>query len=226
MLRDLSILYAEDEELTRENLYELLNLICNDVRIAKNGQEAYDLYVKRRPDIIIADIEMPILDGLTLAQKIRKDDTSVQIIITTAYTNTPYFLKAVELNLIKYLIKPVTLVDLKDALAKASNNITIDKEPIIYLGDGYNYDLLTRTLTSKNQEIKLTNHEILFFELLIKNSNRAVKYEEIDVNVWGYEYEAMSSSALRSLVRDLRKKLPEGLISNISKIGYKIKLPN
>lgn len=225
MLKNLSIIYAEDEELTRENLYELLELICVDIRIAKNGQEAYELYTQRSTDIIIADIEMPLLDGLTLSKKIREKDNDVQIIITTAYTNTEYFLKAVELNLVRYLIKPITLVDLKDALSKASNNIRANQKPIVNLGDGNSYDPVTRILILDEKEVKLTNHELLFFELLLKNSNRVVNYEEIETTVWDYEYEAMTGSALRSLVRDIRKKLPEGLISNISKIGYKIRLP-
>lgn len=226
MLKTLKILYAEDEESTRNNLSELLQLMCDNVTIVSNGQEALTSYNKEKPDIIIADIEMPFLNGLDFAQRVRECDHTTQIIITTAYTNTEYFLKAVELNLVKYLVKPVTLKDLKDALNKALKNIRLNKEPIFNLPEGFSYNLLDRTLSSSDGIVKITNHELLFLELLLKNSNRVVNYEEIEINVWNYEYEVMTSSALRSLVRDLRKKLPVDTIENISKVGYKIKLCN
>ena len=70
--------------------------------------------------------------------------------------------------------------------------------------------------------MKLTKNELLFLDLLAFNTSRVVTYEEIESQVWPYE--GMSSDAIRSLVRALRKKLPDDALENISGVGYKLKV--
>lgn len=69
MLSKFSVLLAEDEEVTRENLAQGLALLVGDVYTAEDGQQAYEMYLEKNPDIIIADIEMPHMTGLQLAAK-------------------------------------------------------------------------------------------------------------------------------------------------------------
>lgn len=222
MVKNLKILYIEDEEVTRNNTYELLSIIYENVYCASNGKEGLELYQEINPHIIIADIEMPFLNGLELAQIIRKDDDSTQIIITTAYTDTHYFLKAVELNLTKYLVKPVTLNELETAITKASERLNFVEDHIIDIAVNCFFNTQDRILQINNKIIKLTYKELLLLELLLRNKNNIVSYEQIESEVWDYGYASMSSIALRTLIRDLRKKLPENSIQNISKLGYKI----
>ncbi|PLY08493.1 MAG: hypothetical protein C0625_02585 [Arcobacter sp.] len=86
---------------------------------------------------------------------------------------------------------------------------------------GYKFDILNQTLFFDKEQIALTKKELLFLDLLIKNSKRAVKYDEFSNYVWdGY----MSEDALRSIVRELRKKMSKQSIKNISGIGYQINL--
>ncbi len=218
MFKDLNILYAEDEDFIRENVVEALEFMSINVTAVTNGEEAYEEYLKIKPDIIIADIEMPKMDGLELAQKIRKIDNDTQIVIATAYTNTEYFVKAVELNLVKYLLKPITLIDLKETLLICLNNIKGSKN-IKYFNENDFYDFKEQNLIVDGLEKKLDFHERQFLELLLKYSNHMVSYEQIEVTIWE---EGMSSAALRSFVRNLRQKLPKDVIVNISKTGYKI----
>lgn len=222
MLKELTILYVDDESFILDNALEFLGRLCKEVVGAKDGKEAYELYKSKQPDIIIADIEMPFLNGLELAKKIRQEDKKVQIILATAYTNTEYLLKAVELNLVKYLVKPIAAPALKEALHICEKNILSMQQPIKELGDGFSYHLINRILQQDNKSIKLTNHEMLFLELLIKNPHRAVTYTELENNIWSDE--GMSENAIRSLVRAIRKKLPKDAIENVSKVGYKIHL--
>jgi DNA-binding response OmpR family regulator len=217
---NLTILYVEDEELIRKNAVEYLGRICARVLEAEDGFEALKVYEKHKPDIIISDINMPRINGLEMAKKIRQNDKSTPIIIATAHTQTEYLIKAVELHLIKYLIKPITSSKLKDALSLAhehlsqTNIVTIDKKSI--------YDTLNKTLLINEKVIKLTKNELLLLDLLAKNHKRAVTYQEIENLIWIDE--GMSMDALRSLVRSLRKKLQGDFVENVSGVGYRCKV--
>lgn len=222
MFKKLNILYAEDEEFIRDNLIEALEFMGMNVKAVTNGEDAYKQYLLEKPDIIIADIEMPHLSGLDLAKKVREKDNSTQIIIATAYTNTEYFLKAVELNLAKYLLKPISLIDLKNALETCIEKLDFnDENSDKYFNKEDYYSLSQRCLFVNKKVVRLDFHEREFLELLLRNSQRIVTYAEFESKVWDNN---MSSAALRSLVRNLRKKLPENVIENVSKIGYKILL--
>ncbi len=121
MLKKLSpyrVLYAEDDAGVRKNVYELLCLLFKEVYLATDGEEAYELFVKHKPDLIITDIKMPQLSGIDLAKKIRESDNKAHIIIITAYTEVDFMLEAIELSLLRYIVKPITEPKLFDALEK------------------------------------------------------------------------------------------------------------
>jgi DNA-binding response OmpR family regulator len=219
LLKNIKILYAEDESFIRENMVELLEFFSANVIAVDNGNEAYELYQKEKPDIVIADIEMAGINGLELAERIRKVDKKVQIIITTAYTNTEYLLKAVELNIVKYLLKPIPLIEIEKVLNTCMENILRLDNPRKYLNETDYYDTKTKELIVNGEEVDLDYHEKKFFELLIKTPGRVISYEELENTIWR---NGMSTSAVRSLVFNLRNKLPEGAIKNISKVGYKV----
>ncbi|RXJ70159.1 DNA-binding response regulator [Halarcobacter ebronensis] len=219
MFRNIKILYAEDETFIRENMIELLEFLSVNVIAVDNGNEAYIKYKKEKPDIIIADIEMEGLNGLELTELIRKTDKKVQIIITTAYTNTEYLLKAVELNIVKYLVKPVPLLEIEKALNICISNMIKEDNPKKFLNDRDYYDTKINCLIVNNEEVYLDYNEKIFFELLLKTPGRVISYDELENTIW---QDGMSNSAVRSLVFNLRKKLPEGCIKNISKLGYKL----
>lgn len=223
MVQGLNILYAEKDEQLRKHIVEVLEFMSMNVISVSNGTEAYSEYLKLQPDILITDIEMPI-DDQNLVEKIRQKDNEIQIIIATIHTKTEYFLKAIELNLVKYLLKPVSLNDLKNALMICVENIEQKKEnPIKYFNDDDFYHLTKRHLRVNNKTIKLDYHEREFLELLLDQYNKIVTYSKIEKEIWNNK---MSSAAIRSLVRNLRKKLPNGVIQNISKIGYQINIKN
>jgi len=173
-----------------------------------------------KPDIIITDINMPRLNGLDMASYIRANDKVVQIIIATAHSDTDYLLKAVELQLVKYIIKPITKEKLELALNKSIELIEDKSKFNLALSSTCSYNAYEKTIQNNNQVIKLTKNETLFLDLLAHHHTRIVKYEEIENAIWAYE--GMTQDAIRSLVRGLRKKVPEGAIENISGTGYKL----
>ena len=220
-LKPLTLLYVEDEPLIRQNAVEYLSRYCHKVYEAKDGLEGLEMYATHKPDLIISDINMPKLSGLDFASHIRKLDKNTPIILATAHTETEYLLKAVELQLIKYIVKPITSEKLEEALTLACNALDDSYTHCVQLNTHTSYDTLNKILMINTTIIKLTHNELLFFDFLVKNHQRAITYEEIENIIWAYE--GMSMDALRSLVRGLRKKLVGDFIENVSGVGYKIK---
>jgi len=220
MLKNFTILYVEEEEQIRKSAVEFLRRVAKEVLEAKDGKEAIGMWKEHKPDIIITDISMPKLNGLDMASYIRAHDQNVQIIVATAHSDTEYLLKAVELQLVKYIIKPITKDKLIDALEKSMQLIEDKSKFNLSLSCTCQYNAYEKVIYQDNQEIKLTKNELLFLDLLAHHHTRVVKYEEIENAIWAYE--GMSQDAIRSLVRGIRKKVPENTIENISGIGYKL----
>ncbi|MGA1938760.1 response regulator transcription factor [Arcobacter sp. YIC-310] len=220
--KNIRLLYVDDEDLIRENAIEYLNRYFDEVYESRDGLEALQLIEKVKPHIVITDIKMPNLNGIELAKKIRQSDKKTQIIIATAYTDTNFLITAVELQLVKYMVKPILETKLISVLKSCIETIKEDDTNIKKFSSDVFFDIFNKTLLVNNKLKKLTKNEILFLELLCLNSNRVVSYEEIQTYIWYDNY--MSGDAIRSLVRALRKKLPNGIIENFSGLGYKINI--
>jgi len=218
-----NLLYVEDEDFTRKIAISYLKPYFANIYEAKDGEEALEIYESERIDIIMTDIEMPNMNGLEFCKRVRQKSKDVPIIITTAYTTTEYLLEAVSLNLIKYLVKPMD----EDAMFEALNNCFQQLESqnpnIVYIAPNIKLDTFNKVIIKDDKKvIHLTKYQYKFLNILIKNRGRIVSYEELESFVWGDRY--MSSDALRSLVRDVRKIIGKDRIENISKFGYRIKL--
>ncbi len=117
-MSSLTILIADDEAPARNRLKDLLSDIENVsvVAEAKNGKEALDFAIQQKPDVMLLDIRMPLMDGLEAAEHAQKLTPKPHIIFTTAYDT--YAIKAFDLNAIDYLLKPIRLERLQTAIEK------------------------------------------------------------------------------------------------------------
>ena len=220
-----SVLYAEDEAPIREKYSQFLKRFCTDVYEAGDGEEAYKIYKEKRPDIMLVDINMPKLNGLDLVAKIREDDHNTKVIMLTAHSDTEYLLNATNLKLTRYLIKPVNREDLTAALNLAIeelNKFNIYSKNIIYLKDNLHWESSTKELFSNNNLLSLTKNETLLIEILISKLDRSFSYEDIIYELWPDDFND-KLPALKTLVKGLRKKLPEDLLENIRSVGYRLK---
>lgn len=218
--KNIKILYVEDDEIARENGVEFLENFFEQIYAASDAIVALQLYEKYQPDIIITDIQMPKLNGLEFVKRIRQKDKKTQIIIITAFCDKEYLLKAIELQLVKYLVKPVKEKEFEEALFLCVNSLQEDNSNIVKLDENSYFDTFNKNLVIKDEIIKLRAKEILFLELLIKNKNRYVSYEEIENYVWVDS--VMTKDALKTLVKNLKTKIPKDLIMNLTNSGYKI----
>ncbi len=119
MHEDIKILYVEDDDEIRGELLEILELDFAHIAVANNGKEGLDLYKKQKPDLVISDIQMPQMDGLTMCKQIREFSSDLPIILTTAF-NEPSYQEAVqELDNTFFVTKPINMDELYVAI-KAS----------------------------------------------------------------------------------------------------------
>lgn len=221
VFKSLSILYPEDDLVIRESISRILNMFFKNVFVASNGNEALELYQNNKIDVLMLDYVMPNLDGYQTAKIIREFNKKIPIIIASAYTDKEKLLNAIELNLIKYLEKPI----LYDDLVKVFNSVVthLEDNNLLFtkLTKDYYYFFTTKKIVTKEKEIILTKNEILFLELLLDKPNQLISKESIEENVFK---ESVDENTLRNLVYRLRKKMECDIIVTIKDLGYLIKM--
>jgi len=220
-LKNLNILYVEDEENIIEKYAYFLEESFKEVFIARDGEEAYNIYKENKVHLIIMDLLIPKMSGIVLAKKIREEDDTIPIIALTAHSDREILLDIVDLNFSSYLIKPVLRLDLMNALEKVSNKL--DGGRSIPLPCDCTWDPKSRTLFYNDESVFLTKRELKLFELLVEKSGAPCSDDEIFFYVWGDEFDkVITNSSIRTLIKNLRKKIPAELIKNQYGVGYKI----
>lgn len=224
-LGDIKLLFVEDEKELRDIMLEILSFEVRDITVAKDGEEAYKLYLEKKPDIVLSDINMPKLSGIELARKIREHDRSTKIIMLTAHSEVNFLLEATELHLTKYLIKPVKGSELFETLQHAVdeiNNFAIVNKTKLKLDDGYSWDFKEKVLFKAAQEIHLTPKERDILNMIFSNPNITITYDMLMDEVWD-NYDNYSIDTIKTMIKNIRKKLPKDIIKNVYGTGFKFK---
>ena len=103
----IKILYVEDEDNIRENTKRPLQYLCDELYLAKNGQDGLEKYKQYKPDIVISDIKMPVMNGIEMAKLIKQIQPNQHIIFTTAHSESAFFMDAIEMHVDGYILKPI-----------------------------------------------------------------------------------------------------------------------
>lgn len=213
----LTLLCIEDEEGVRRTLVNTLKYYFGDVLEAKNGIEGLEMYRKHAPDIILCDIEMPQMNGIEVVRSIRKEDSTTPIVMLTAYSSETYLMSLINLHVQHFILKPASIDRLLGGISEAFAG---KYSGICKLDESARVDIKAQRLHVDGSEIPLTKREAQFLALLVQHKGQVVSYAMIEQELWNNK--AMSESALKSFIRDLRKKLPREWIENISKLGYRL----
>ena len=223
ILKNLNILYIEDEKNIRLNIKKTLELFCENVFDAENILNAKEILTKQRIDIIISDINLPDMSGIDFVKEIRIRDKTIPIILLSAYTEKEFLLEATKLKLVDYLTKPINFKDLNNALQKCVEEILDNSRYIITFKNNIQYNVSHNCLIddNKKEEIHLTNKELDLLNFLIKNNNRICSADELKSVIWD-DYLEATDSALKNLLNKVRKKIGKESIINISGVGYKL----
>ncbi len=221
-MHDVSMLYIEDDIQAREHYSKGFTNLFKNLYIAEDAQSAFQLYKSHKPDILLVDIELPDESGLFLIEKIRESDRKTIIIILSAFSQKEQLLKAIELGLYKYLIKPVRNRELFEVLTEVITIIEKKKsEPAIDLCDKIKWDSAKHFLYENEKEILLSKHENRLIALLYSNRNKIYSLWDIADFVWEGEEEP-SQQAIKNLLNRLRKKVSVDFIRNYYGSGYQL----
>jgi len=212
-LSHISVMYVEDEPGLRRNIGGMLEVLFGSVLLAKDGEEALEMLKMHHPDLIITDVQMPNLGGIGLVKALRAKGDMTPVIILSAYAEVDDMIEAIELSLVRYIIKPITETKLASALEKFLSA----RAQNLVLEAGWEVDFTTHTVFTPTESLMLTKKESKLLKLLAFKKG-VVSYGEIEQVVWEGEY--MSPNALRLLAKNLRKKLPKGTVKNLQGVGY------
>jgi DNA-binding response OmpR family regulator len=216
-LKNLKILLVEDEYNLAISLKQAIGDNFYSFSIANNGEEGIEFFLKILPDIVITDIMMPKLNGLDMAKELKKIDSSIPIIILSAFSETDKLLNAIDLGIIKYFIKPYDPDELLNYICKL--NKTIHSEPV-FLRDGFIFYKTKRRLYQNDKYIPLTKKEIIFIEFLLKNPNTLTDSQLIKDKLW--ENDEGTDVRLRSFIKRFRLKTSKTLLNNLKGKGYQL----
>ncbi len=220
-LKTKTILLVEDETIIRENIASILKFFFKDVYTAIDGYDGLDKYEAFLPDIVMTDLKMPNMGGFELLEEIKKHSPNSYTMIVSAHTDTDLLVKAIHKGIDRYIIKPVTEDELFKAFEAFLKKVDAQLPQIVLLNESTKIDFDNSELIRNDEILHLNKKEINLLKLLSKDFNKTVSYEEIEHQVWGSK--SMSLSAIRSVVRDLRKKLGSEYIVNISGLGYRLR---
>ncbi len=219
LLKHKSVLFAEDDKIVQEQMSAILGMIFQTVFLAKDGEEALHIYEEKRPDILLLDIMMPGRDGLKLIAQIRQSDYTTPIVILTSFKKQDYLIKAANLAIDGYLIKPVALQSIIDTMCSAIQR-TSQHNRIIKLSDNTYYNDGTKEILQNNHIVTLGVKEYELFELLLRNAPNVVTKDEIENRLWVDN--PACDSAIKGLVLRIRKKLGDDVIHSVRGLGYRL----
>ena len=220
-LEKLTVLYVENEKRYLDKYIPFLEEHCSRLYIAHNSKDAYNLYVEKRPNIIIMDLFVARLNGIILAKEVRDIEYKTYLIALTAHATREMLLEIVDLHFSSYLIKSFDRSELLKALLKISEQLESNR--VIYLKENCFWSSISKKLFYKNEHVILTRKEQKLFELLLERNGKACSDDEIFFYVWENEFDrTVTNESIRTLVKNLRKKIPKDIIENQYGVGYKI----
>lgn len=228
----IKLLLIEDDEACAYTTQGGLELIGNyEISLAKNGLEGWNLYQETKPDVVVSDIDMPLMDGFELIQKIRKIDRSVIIIMETGKTSPKDVVNSFQMGVDDYIKKPFVAEELhvriEAIMKKAERKLPQKsfKSTTISIGN-YTFDLTERTLELKQQKLKLTQREADILKLLYDNKNTEITRETI-LSLFWEKTDFYSSRSLDVFISKIRRYLahdPLIEIITIRGVGVMLKI--
>lgn len=222
--KDLKVLYVEDNDEVRAQTSKILSLYFKCITQAIHGKEGLDKFKHNKFDIVFTDINMSVMDGISMIKEIKKLDSDVPIVIFSAYDNTEYFLQTIECGVDGYILKPFRF----DEIQKVVSKIVLKLQNLnkintkIELIDNFYWAKAEKILFKKEEAIRLTKKESILFQLLSVCQNRVVTSEEIEIELFDDDYS--DNKRVRSLLSRLKCKVGSDLIQSIYGEGYKLNL--
>ncbi len=227
----IKILLVEDEATLAMILQDTLQGEGFDVTVANDGVEGLRMMAEIHPDIVVADIMMPVMDGFDMVRRIRQSDPETPVLFLTARSSVDDVVEGFNIGANDYLRKPFSMRELiarVQALLRRANPKMADaeadnKSSVIFIGR-YNLDTKTQLLTIGNEQELLSHRETEILRMLANHVNEVVSLEDILTGLWG-DFTPYNAHSLQVFITKLRHKLAEDeniRIINVRGIGYKL----
>lgn len=223
-----ALFVEDDEDLLRSNL-PILERFFKKVDTASDGKKALERYTTYKNDtndyyhIVITDIQMPYMNGIDLSKALLKMNPLQKIIITSAYNDKEYLIPLINIGVSGFLEKPIDYDNMLEVLFNVSSLFM--KHNRIQLFEEFSFDMTEKILYNGNEIIELSVQEQKMMELFCKKPNHYFNAIDIFNHIYYDQIEKeFSIDSIKSLIKRLRKKIPDGLIQNMQSCGYCIKI--
>jgi DNA-binding response OmpR family regulator len=228
---EFKVLLAEDDRNLGAVLKAYLEAKGYQTTLCINGKEAFDAFNKKKFDFCIVDVMMPVKDGFTLAQEIRKLDKRIPILFLTAKSMQEDKIRGFELGGDDYITKPFSMEELlmrmKAILRRVSDNAGTDSKTAVYRLGRLSFDYNRQLLTSPAGENKLTSKEAELLRLLCENANDVLDRSVALNRIWQDDsyFNARSMDVYITKLRKYLREDPSIELLNVHGIGFKLVLP-
>ena len=212
------ILLLEDDLLFAETLIDLLQDNGFEITHCVNGQSAVDITFNEKFDLYLLDINVPLIDGLTLLKELREANDNTPAVFLTSHKDKEVLKKSFLNGADDYITKPFDADELLlriNAILKRVNDIAIDSSNSLY------HDNIHKRILYDNKELDLSKKEYALLLLLMKHVNNTVPKELILDELWSSSDKG-SDGAVRVYINRIKQLLPDISIENVRGIGYKL----
>ncbi|MCL5733810.1 MAG: response regulator transcription factor [Patescibacteria group bacterium] len=197
------------------------------VDVARDGEEALHKFRINEYDLILLDLMLPKIDGVTVCREIRTKNTSVPILILTAKDDVADKISVLDAGADDYMTKPFSFSELS-ARVRALLRRSKKADPSVLVIDNLSLDPATRSVRRGDKLITLTAREYSLLEYFMRNANIVLTKTKILEHVWDYNYDGLSN-IVETYVKYLRKKiktnrLNKELIHTLRGVGYVLKI--
>ena len=221
------VLLAEDDRATRESIARALELDGYEVRAVPDGAAALEAFEEDTPDLLVLDLMMPNVDGLTVCRRLRARSDHTPILIATARTEVSDRVSGLDAGADDYLPKPFALDELLARVRALLRRTTYDTPDRELRVEDLRIDEAARRVWRGDRELDLTKTEFDLLQLLARNAGIVLSHSRIYERIWGYDFGSESKS-LAVYIGYLRRKTEEDgsarLIQTVRGVGYTLRL--
>jgi DNA-binding response OmpR family regulator len=220
----MKILVVEDEHLIATSIKKGLEQEHYIVDIAFDGIEGYDLSSSGDYDIILLDLMLPSLDGLSICKKLRDEKNNTPILILTAKSQLEDKIKGLDYGADDYLTKPFAFEELLARIRALSRRPQQSTSKVLTVGD-LTLDTTSYQVKRGNKEILLSSKEYSLLECLMRHSDQILNKDQLIQHVWSYESDILPNTVevyIRNLRQKIDKPFTKKLIQTIRGFGYKL----
>ena len=218
----MKILLLEDEVMLNESICEFLESEGHQIESFFDGLEAYKAIQKNAYDMLVLDITVPNLDGLSFLEQIHSLKIHVPVIYISALVDIEDISRAYNLGCYDYLKKPFHLKELSLRVDRVMASNAVPRVHL-RLSKNYSYNQEHSTLLFNNEPQVLTKRQSQIIDLLSRNRGMVVDFDQFQTYVWSEQI--VDNATIRAEINRLKKNLKEDFIINVRAMGYMIDKP-